>query len=227
MEPRHDLRRRPYDPRHGLTLYLLMNLSRSNLVARFASLLALCLITSQCAEKKVTNEASETSRPRTLTERLNSKEKQGYFKDSEGNWKSNSNKRSSFESAGQASMGKKDFNTKKFNPGNYEKKSWWGNREYKPQQYAGNTDASRFATTAPDAGKSAAEAGNSSFFSGKKVDANRITRQGAREESATGLSRPSDAETDLRRKVYQEPTIIDWREQRALQIKDTKSWLRK
>jgi hypothetical protein len=204
-----------------------MNLSRSNLVARFASLLALCLITSQCAEKKVTNEASETSRPRTLTERLNSKEKQGYFKDSEGNWKSNSNKRSSFESAGQASMGKKDFNTKKFNPGNYEKKSWWGNREYKPQQYAGNTDASRFATTAPDAGKSAAEAGNSSFFSGKKVDANRITRQGAREESATGLSRPSDAETDLRRKVYQEPTIIDWREQRALQIKDTKSWLRK
>jgi hypothetical protein len=204
-----------------------MNSSRSNLVYRFASLLALCLITSQCAEKKVTNAASETSRPRTLTERLNSKEKQGYFKDSEGNWKANSNKRSSFESAGQASMGKKDFNTKKFNPGNYEKKSWWGNREYKPQQYAGNTDASRFATTARDSGKSAAEAGNSSFFSGKKIESNRIARQGALEESASGLTRPSDAETDLRRKVYQEPDIIDWREQRALQINDTKSWLRK
>lgn len=204
-----------------------MNLSRFIFVTRFASLLALCLISCQCAEKKVTNEASETSRPRTLTERLNSKEKQGYFKDSEGNWKSNNNKRSSFESTGQASMGNKDFNTKKFNPGNYEKKSWWGNREYKPQQYAGNTDASRFATTAPDAGKSATEAGNSSFFSGKKVDANRIARQGAREESASGLLRPSDAETDVRRKVYQEPTIIDWREQRALEIKDTKSWLRK
>lgn len=194
---------------------------------RLASLIALSLITCQCAEKKATNEAAETSRPRTLTERLNSKEKQGYFKDSEGNWKANNNKRSSFESVGQASMGKKDFNTKKFNPGNYEKKSWWGNREYKPQQYAGNTDASRFATTAPDAGKRADEAGNSSFFSGKKVDTNRIARQGAREESSTGIQRTSDAETDLRRKVYQEPTIIDWREQRALEIKDTKSWLRK
>lgn len=209
-----------------------MNLSRSNLVTRFASLLALCLITSQCAEKKVTNEASETYIPETvegekLTRKFQTNAPSGYKQDSEGNYVKSTNKRSSFESAGQASMGKKDFNTKKFNPGNYEKKSWWGNREYKPQQYAGNTDASRFATTARDSGKSASEAGNSSFFSGKKVDANRIARQGALEESASGLTRPSDAETDLRRKVYQEPDIIDWREQRALQINDTKSWLRK
>ena len=43
----------------------------------------------------------------------------------------------------------------------------------------------------------------------------------AREQNASRLEHPSDAETDIRRRVYKQPEIIDWEDQKDLSVKDT------
>ena len=47
----------------------------------------------------------------------------------------------------------------------------------------------------------------------------------ARETDGKRLDRPSDAETDIRRRVFQQPQIIDYRDQRKLTLQETKSFL--
>lgn len=193
---------------------------------RPAIAIVLAMVLSQCADKaEPTNAAAESSKPRSMNERFNSRGKEGYYQDSEGNWKIKNNKRSSFENAGQAAYGNKQFQSPEYKPGTVQKKSWWGNRDYERKIYAGNTDGSKFATTARDAGKSANESGSASRFSGKNLESKRIDRTSALEEGTLGITTPSDAETNERRALYKEPSIIDYQQQRALQIQQTKSML--
>ena len=39
------------------------------------------------------------------------------------------------------------------------------------------------------------------------------------------MKHTSDAETDVRRRVYKQPDIIDWKEQQGLGVKDTNRML--
>ena len=39
------------------------------------------------------------------------------------------------------------------------------------------------------------------------------------------MAKPSDAETDVRRRVFDAPDVIDWREQRPLTIQETRGIL--
>jgi hypothetical protein len=169
--------------------------------------------------------AAEASRPRSMNDRFNSRGKEGYFQDSEGNWKINNNKRSSFETAGEASMAKREYHAGTYNAGSVQKKSWWGDTSHEKPAYQGNTDASRFLTRAPDAGKSARESGTTSLFSHKAMEKKQIDGKLANEQSRGDIGTSSDAETDIRRDVFPEPAITDWRQQRAMDIKDTKSIL--
>lgn len=192
--------------------------------------LIICFLCSCAQENAKRDDYSAAYIPETvegekLTRKFQTNAPSGYKMDSEGNWKIKNNKRSSFENAGQANYGNKQFQSAEYKPGTVQKKSWWGNRDYERKIYAGNTDGSKFATTARDAGKSATESGSASRFSGKNLESKRIDRTSALEEGTLGITTQSDAETNERRALYKEPSIIDYQQQRALQIQQTKSIL--
>ncbi|MFD0892709.1 hypothetical protein KBB96_14895 [Luteolibacter ambystomatis] len=155
----------------------------------------------------------------------------GYKQDSEGNWKAVGNRRSSFDRKDRDSpYFKGDFagTKKEFKTGEYQKKSWWGNKSYELKEYTGNTDGSRFQKSsrfggmaARDGTKAAREGG------GEAYKTNDFATKDAREASGKTFDHPSDAETDVRRRVFTSPSVIDWQQQRGLSIGETKGILGK
>ncbi len=145
----------------------------------------------------------------------------GYKQDSKGNWKSNSNKRSSFESQGDSPYFTGEYGSKKYNAGEYTKKSWWGNKDYQPKQYAGNTDGSRFQKKSRLDGQGARESGTAAKTP-DPYQTDTYATGNALEAGSSPVGKPSDAETDNRRKAYQQPDVIDWREQRAMSLQQSK-----
>ncbi len=224
MESRHDLRRRTHETRNGVNFPM-----KAMLIHRcsFFVVVACTLIACSCADanKDQGNAAREAAKPRTMEQRFNSKEKIGYFKDSEGNWKANSNKRSSFESKGESSLAKREYNAKQYNAGEVQKKSWWGNRDYDKKVYQGNTDANRFLTKSAYGDQSANEGTQISRNAGRRYETESIARKSASEESGSRLQHSSDAETDIRRRVFSEPSVIDWKAQRSMDVNQTRSLL--
>ncbi|BCU76984.1 hypothetical protein [Luteolibacter sp. LG18] len=188
----------------------------------------LAVLVVSCADKKETS-SSGTPRPKTMSARMN--EKTGFAQDSEGNWKPLVNRRSSFETKGDSPYFKGEYSgtNKQYKTGDYQKKSWWGNKEYSLKEYSGNTDGSRFQKAshfgdkaARDADKIARDAGKSAREGGSH-----FATKDAREASGKILDHPSDAETDERRRVYASPSVIDWQEERKLNIQETKGILGK
>lgn len=160
----------------------------------------------------------------TMSQRLN--DKSGYTQDSEGNWKATGGRRSSFESNRESAYFKEGFQgqQKRYKTGDYAKKSWWGNKEYGRQAYQGKTDGSRFQKDSALAAKNARETGGSARLPGEYRTEGYSTGV-ARETSGKRLDKPSDAETDVRRRVFTPPSEIDWREQRSMTIGQSKSLL--
>ena len=160
--------------------------------------------------------------PKPLSQRIN--ENNGYKQDAEGNWLPQTNKRSSFENEGRSAYFKGDYAKKQFQTTEYSKKSWWGNKDYGHKTYAGNTDGTRFQQSSRLDGQGAREAGKSAGTS-DVFATNDYATSAAREAGTTRIDRPSDAETDIRRKAYQAPEIIDWRQQRSLSLEQSKGIL--
>lgn len=117
------------------------------------------------------------------------------------------------------------WQNKEFNAQAYQKKSFWGDREYAKKVYAGNTDGSRFAKTSRFDGKGAREAGTAAHDAGKTYATNNYKTSAAREAGGKEIARTPDAETDIRRRVYSQPEIVDWKDQRALTIEETRRML--
>lgn len=184
----------------------------------------LTLLAASCASDPAAEKdpATPAEAPKTLSERLS--ESNGYKQDAEGNWLPQNDKRSSFENQGQSAYFQGDYGKKSYKAGDYSKKSWWGNKDYDRQQYGGNTDASRFQTDSGLAGQNAGEAGSSADLPAA-YKTGQFATGNARETSREKLSKPSDVETDSRRKSYQAPEIIDWREQRSLSLEQSKGIL--
>ena len=151
-------------------------------------------------------------------------ENNGYKQDAEGNWKIKTNKRSSFEGQGANAQFKGDYAKKDYKTTDYSKKSWWGNKNYQAKAYAGSTDGSRFQKTSRLDGKGAPEAGKDAGMTETYKTGDYAT-SAAREAGKKPVKKPSDAETDVRRKVYPVPEIIDWRQQRSLSIDQSKGIL--
>jgi hypothetical protein len=158
-----------------------------------------------------------------LSQRL--EENNGYTQDEAGNWVPRDDKRSSFESQGASPYFKGDYNKKTYQAGEYSKKSWWGNKDYGRKSYAGDTDGSRFKNSSSQQGRSAREAGNSADNIPDTYQTGGYATSEAREAGTGNLAKPSDAETDIRRRVFPQPAIIDWREQRSLTLEQSKGIL--
>ena len=195
---------------------------------RLCSLLVACACLSNCADSAGKDEmaANEASKPRSMNERFNNRGKEGYYQDGEGNWKTNNNKRSSFESVGRSDMANQQYSGKVYQADRVEKSSWWGNQQYDTQRYAGNTSAEQYKTAATGVGQAANESGERSIFSRKSMTTRTMDHQSARESSQSRAFDGSPSARESQRADVQ-PAITDWKEQRSLQLKDTKSWLNK
>lgn len=186
-------------------------------------LLPLFLLGSCASDSGSSSAATSAPAKKSLTDRLSGET--GYGTNSEGQWVAKSEKRSSFERGNRDSAyfkgdySKKGYETKKF-----AKQSWWGDTKYESKSYQGDTDGSRFQTNSRLQGQGAREAGNSARLPGEYRTGDYATNS-AREAGSSRLSKPSDAETDVRRRVYTPPAVIDWREQRNMSIGETKSLL--
>jgi arylsulfatase A-like enzyme len=148
----------------------------------------------------------------------------GYKQDAAGNWTGKSNKRSSFETKGESPYFKGDYSGKEYKTGEYQSKSWWGNKQFGNKKYDGKTDGGRFMTASRDDGKSARESGSSAGLE-KNHSTGTYATGAAREAGKTGVEKTADAETAARRRVFDPPDIIDWREQRTMDIQQSRNIL--
>jgi hypothetical protein len=157
------------------------------------------LLVASCAKDSASSSTESGFKP--LSQRLD--ENNGYTQDEAGNWVPRVDKRSPYESQGASRYfdKKSNYNQKSYQAGEYARKSWWGNKDYGRKAYAGDTDGSRFRQDSKFQDRTAREAGTGN------------------------LDRPSDAETDIRRRVFPQPEIIDWREQRSLTLDQSKGIL--
>lgn len=183
----------------------------------FVALLASC---GSSSSNKKPDQATPALKP--MSQRL--EENNGFKQDANGNWVPKSDKRSSFESQGRSTQFEGEYAKKTYKTGEYAKKSWWGNKDYGRKQYAGNTDGSRFQTKSRLDGKGAREAGNQADLP-DPYETGTYATNAAREAGNSAIAKPSDAETDIRREVYQAPPVVDWREQRALSLEQSRGIL--
>ncbi len=175
-----------------------------------------------CASDSNQQKSSSTPAIKPLSQRID--EKNGYQKDANGNWQTQANKRSSFESKGPSNYFKGDYAKKDYKTTNYSKKSWWGNKDYQTKEYAGSTDGSRFQQSSQLNGKGARDSNKSAGLT-KPYQTGDYTTKSAREQGTKNINKNSDTETDIRRRVFPTPDVIDWKEQRTLSIDQSKGIL--
>jgi hypothetical protein len=180
------------------------------------------ILSASCASDSGNTNSAATAPRKSFTERMT--EDNGYKQDSEGNWKPRSDKRSSFESQSESNFAGKDYKKQEYKAGDYAKKSWWGGKEYERQAYAGNTDGSRFQKNSDLQGKGARETATT-LDTPDAYATNSYTTGAAREANAAAIKKTSNDEIENRRKVFDQPEIIGWREQRAMSMEQSKGLL--
>jgi hypothetical protein len=184
-------------------------------------LLPIFLVAS-CASDKAAAPAS-TGR-KTMNERFNSGPRT-ITRDANGEYPDEVNKEFAVESGRQSAYFNGKSNAPKtYQTGEYAKTTWWGKTEYARQPYPGNTDGSRFQTTARDQGVNAREA-NSTARLPEPYPTGRYATNAAREAGKSPYATPSQAETEASRKVYPEPEVMGWKQLRAIDMKTTRSIL--
>jgi hypothetical protein len=181
----------------------------------------LTVLAVSCASDSGKPDPSTPVARKTLSQRL--EENNGYTQDSSGAWVPKSDQRSSFETKGKSPYFQGEYDKKAYKAGEYRKKSWWGNKEYGRQKYAGDTDGSRFQKNSRFDSQNARETSRAADVPDSYQTDNYATNA-AREAGNSGIAKPSDVETDIRRRVYQAPEIIDWRERRTLSV-DQLRWI--
>lgn len=158
-----------------------------------------------------------------LSQRLT--EEQGYMRDADGNWVPRSNRRSQFENRTASGTARNNpFGDRRFRANGFQTAEWTRNRSAAPEPYTGNTDGSRFQTTAAAQGQAHRQASDRANTPGP-YQTPRFGTSASREDGARRLGRPADARTENRRQTPIEPEIIDWRQQRELGLDQTRSML--
>jgi hypothetical protein len=169
---------------------------------------------------------SDSSRPqaerKSFSERLN--ESGGYKQNEDGAWVPKSDKRSSYDSQGDSPYFKGNVDKKAYKTGDYAKKSWWGSKDYAKKSYEGNTDGSRFQKSAQQDGMLSRNDGQQARLA-DPFKTNTLDNKSARESTHTAIDRPTDAATDIQRKTYKAPSVIDWRSQRNMSMEQSRGIL--
>jgi hypothetical protein len=128
------------------------------------------------------------------------------------------------ETQGAATGFKKDYHKKEYKTGDYAKKSWWGSKDYERKSYAGSTDGSRFRKSSGMQDQAARETGSAAEIPAP-YQTNSYATRGAREANTPEIARTGNAAIENRKKVFKQPDIIDWKEQRSLSLDQSKTIL--
>jgi len=191
-----------------------------NRIAAILCLPFLLLSVSCSSDSDSASKSTSAPTKKSLSARLD--ENNGYKQDGEGNWLPQSDKRSSFELNRESAYFKGDYAKKQYKTGDYAKKSWWGDTKYESKRYEGKTDGSRFQTTSKFQQQGAREANTAADIPDNYKTGNYAT-SAAREAGSKRLGKSSDAETDVRRRVFPQPEMFDWRQQRDMSVSETKN----
>ena len=136
-----------------------------------------------------------------------------------------SDRRSSFEGKSSSMTASQDFSGKDYTTKSYAKKRWGRDSVFERKQYQGNTDANQYKMEPWFVQKQALAEGKQASAEGQTYQTSDYAKSTALEQASSRMKHPSDAETDVRRRVYEQPDIIDWKEQQGLGVKDTKRML--
>ena len=185
--------------------------------------LLLALLPVSCTSHSAANKPAAADTHKPLSQRL--EEKNGYKQDAKGNWVPQNDKRSSFESKDKSPYFHGNYQKKNYQTNAYAKKSWWGDKDYGSQTYTGNTDGKRFRKSSSLDGQGARESGTAAALPATTYQTDTYATGAARETGRGSIAKPSDTRTDMRRKVFKEPEIIDWKQQRALSLEQSKGIL--
>jgi hypothetical protein len=186
------------------------------------ALVSTLLLFACASDTQKKKDVASTPPRKPLSERIN--EKNGFKQDSEGNWKIENDRRSPYENQGATYDAKKNYKKSDYKTGDFTKKSWWGNKEYDRQTYAGNTDGSRFQKSSSLQGEKAPEAKDKARIPGP-YQTDTYATNSAREAGNDPIKKGSSDAIESRRKVFKQPDIIDWKEQRSLSLEQSKGIL--
>lgn len=189
---------------------------------KFIALLTIFALDSCASKSPREDNVDATPARKSLLSRVT--EDSGYKQDSQGNWVPQDNRRSPYESQGQSAYFQKNFEKKQYKAGDYSKKSWWGNKELDRQSYAGNTKATSYQKASGLQGKGARETKKVANAPGS-YDTNAFGTSSARETAANGIGKPSNDGIENNRQSYEQPEIINWREQRSLSVDQSRGML--
>lgn len=182
---------------------------------RFAILAGLAGLLMSCASEQTVSKKQVKKDPWGNEERFS------VGKDDDGNPVMKSDRRSSLEGKNSHMVANRDFNGKDYTAKSYRKKRWGGNTIFNRKKYDGNTDASRYQQEPWFARKKATASGQSANADGKPFSVNPFRTKTANEQGGTRIVHGSDAETDVRRRVFKQPNITHWKNQQGLSISDT------
>lgn len=183
--------------------------------------LAAALMCGSCADGNRSGSRQDDTL-QSFSRRVN--EDYGYTQDKQGNWVPKSDKRSSFENKGDSPYFNNQFSGKSFDTSNYGKSSWWGRESIHKKAYEGGSANSNFSQSSSYGGRQAA--GLDGVIDGRQLHGGeRHSTRPASENKAQRIDRESDAETDVRRRVFPQPDVIDYQEQRRLSLDQSKSLL--
>lgn len=178
------------------------------------------LLLASCASspKKDANQHLATE---SLTGRLS--QNHGYKVDEQGNWVPRNNKRSQYEGRGGSAYFNGDLHKKAFQAQTLGKGSWVGEQRVKKPEHHLNATESAVGVISPFNSRQANL--EHSLQTPAKIAGNHLSTDVARETGAGAITRPSDAETDFRRRVFQQPDVVDYKQQRELSIEQSKRLL--
>lgn len=192
------------------------------------------LLFASCAsdsnkKKNTTSASTATSQgatERSVAEWVSEKSKDnGFKKDANGGWIPKSDKRSSYDYVGQdPNFSNKKFKKEAYQPGDFSKKSFWGNKEYDRKAYAGNTDGNQLRKSSTLGEKGARESSTTAKIP-DNYNTNAYATNSAREAANAPVKKGSNDQIENKRDDFERPDIIDYREQRQMSKAQTKTIL--
>lgn len=141
----------------------------------------------------------------------------------DGSVKPNKDVRSQFDGKSEY-LGSRDFKGKDYTTAKYNKKRWGKELSYANKQYAGKTDGSRYQYSPEFVQQQASAQGQLARVNGQNYAAGQY-QAGAANVAKRGayMAKPSDAETDVRRRVYQQPDIMSKKDYAELSIEESRN----
>ena len=165
--------------------------------------------------------ASAQASPMTLEQRCNTK--YGYYQDDKGNWKPRDDRRSSFDGAGASAYFQGAYQTKDCATPTFRNTAWWGSKDYTARTIQSKNAGVNHSARAD--GSRSREDGSVSPADSRRVVAGNVSTRAAGEGRKGPLKAAAASENETPEKSYVPPTVVDWQEQRALSVDQTKSLL--